>query len=308
MQLKFTLAVVISVLAAVSFGYVSFLGKNFSTLGDTQESIVYAVVIAVVLFGTTFTAKLLKGTNRNFKISLFFEILVIIAFLAFTFIFALKPFSHFIEVSKNKEVIQKNIRESILQAENMFDNYEQYAYNRKTNLESNLKSVVQNKNTNRQQYTSFGFRDDVSENILIQQRITTMETDLFPSNYSDQSYNNGIKEVATNWLGDARSKINNWKPIGVVNVVTEIEKNSIDWYNKLVGFSNISHEGEPILEPFNYDLEFHNVTSHFSQPKDPSYISIAFAAMASMFMLLPWLITKRGSKRFGGIASYEIKL
>jgi hypothetical protein len=308
MQLKFTLAVVIAVLAAVTFGYVSFLGKNFSTLGDTQESIIYAVIIAVVLFGTTFTAKLLKGTNRNFKISLFFEVLVLIAFLAFTFLFALKPFSHFIEVTKNKDVIQNNINQSISQAENMFQNYEQYADNRKTKLEDNLKSVVKNREIDPQQYANFGFGLGVSEHKLIQQRVTTMDIDLFPSNYSDQAYNNGIKEVATNWLGDARSKINNWKPIGVVNVVTEIEKNSIDWYNKLVGFSNITHEGEPILDPFNYDLKFQNVTSHFSHPEDPAPVSIVFAAMAGMLMLLPWFITKRGSRRFGGIAKYEIKL
>jgi hypothetical protein len=308
MQLKFTLALVIAILAAVSFGFVSFLGKNFSTLGDTKHSILYALIIAIVLFGTAFTAKLLKGINCNFKTILFFEIIVLIAFLAFTFLFALKPFSHFIEVSKNKEVIQKNINESITQAEYMFEKYEQYADNRKTNLESNLKSVVQNKESNPEEYTNFGFRGDVSENRLIEQRITTMSIDLFPSNYSNQDYNNGIKEVATNWLADAKSKINPWKPIGVVNVVTEIEKNSNEWYTKLVGFSNITHEGEPIQKPFQYELKFQNVTSHFSQPKDPSSISLLFAAMANVLMLLPWFITERGSRRFGGIANYEIKL
>jgi len=41
-QSKFSLADVLTLLTALAFGFICFLGKNFSTLGNTSESITWA--------------------------------------------------------------------------------------------------------------------------------------------------------------------------------------------------------------------------------------------------------------------------
>lgn len=297
MQQKFTLADVITLLTAISFGFVCFLGINFYTLGNIQESIIFSAIITIVLFGTAYLAKRLKRTNGNFQTNFIIEIIVLVIFICFTFLVALKPFSHYLTVTSNKTDIQNKINESISKAQEMFKKYEIYANKRKTNYENYLQSVIDNMNINRPQYDSLGFgKSSVTDQSQIRMRVATMHSDLYPSNYSNITSNNGIKEVATNWLGDAKIKINDWKPIGLVKVVTEVEKNSEDWRNKLNELSKISYLYEPNPKEFNYELSSGNAKKRLVELSGLSFFSIGLATLACLFMLFSYFITKRDSK------------
>ena len=81
-QSKFSLADVLNALSAIAFGFVFFMGANFMNISNqkvwglphTAGCIVMSIVCSGLLFITSYGAKLLKRTSRNFKISFIMEI------------------------------------------------------------------------------------------------------------------------------------------------------------------------------------------------------------------------------------------
>lgn len=298
-QSKFSLADVLTVLAALAFGFVCFLGTNFYTLGNVAQSITLAIIITVLLGGTALGAKLLKRTSRNFKTCFVWEMILLVLFTGLTIFFSYSPFPHYFNVSAKKTEIQDKLQTSITQAENMFGEYERYAENREFLYKSNLRSVVAAKKTNPSEYIAYGFvSTNVSDETQINNKMFTVHADLFPTNYSDSVANNGIKEVATEWLVKAKGTTTAWKPIGIVNVVNKVEQNSKDWLNKLIGFSQIREQGEKTAD-FAYSLSFDDVKAHFTMLGKPTGLSIALAAGAYLLMLLSWIVTKRHTRISG---------
>ena len=314
-QSKFSLADVLTVLAVLAFGFVSFLGANFMNISNdkvwgfshTTGCVVMAVVITVLLFVTAFGAKLLKRTNCNFKTSFILEVVLLLLFVLFAVFFATKtsPFPHYFTVTAQKSEIKSKLQKSITQAENMFAEYEKYADNRLNQYRHNLISVANAKNINPNEYAEYGFNrtSGVSDASQIDTKMFALDSDLFPSNYSDTTTNNGIKEVATEWLQNARNITSGWKPIGIVGVVNEIEKKSKEWYNTLIRLSQVHERGESEgVEDFELKppLSFDDVKTHFTKVDSPSLLSIGLAVLAYLLMLLSWFVTRR-STRFPGL-------
>ncbi|MBK8300417.1 MAG: hypothetical protein IPK90_08205 [Chitinophagaceae bacterium] len=235
-QSKFSLADVLTVLTALAFGFVCFLGKNFSTMGNTSLSITWAVIITVLLAGTAFIAKLLKRTSRNFKTNFILEIAVLLLFTGLMVFFAYLQFPHYFNVSAKKTDIQGKLQISITQAENMFADYEAYVKSRENTFKGSLGAAANLGNPG--DLLKYDFKDKalVPYDKQIAHKISNLQTDLLPSHYSNTVNRNGIKEVATTWLAKARKTTTSWKPIGIVNVVNDVEKNSKDWLNQLIGF------------------------------------------------------------------------
>ena len=292
-QSKFSLADLLTLLTALVFGFVCFLGANFFTLGEIAPSIILAAIIVVLLCATALGAKLLKRTRRNFKTCFVLEITLLVLFTGLIAFFSYSPFSHFFVVSEKRAEIQSKLTASITQAENMFAEYERYAANREDLYNGKLHSVVAAKNIDSSEYYTFGFIDDsVSEDKQIENKVTTLRDDLFPTNYKDR------KQIASNWLEKARSIVENWKPIGIVGVVNEVEKNSNEWLSTLVELSLIRENGET-ADDFTYDLSFDDVKKHFTTLGKPTLVSIVFTAFVFLLMLLSWIVTKRHPKSPG---------
>jgi len=309
-QSKFSLADVLTVLAALAFGFVCFMGANFLNIGNetvwgmphTTGCVVMAVVCSLLLFSTAFGAKLLKRTRRNFKTFFVLEVILLALFVLFAGFFASKssPFSHFFTVTAQKSEINSKLQTSITQAENMFAEYERYADNRENLYKSKLKAVANAKSINPPEYAEYGFvNNQVSDDKQIVTKMFTVHADLFPTNYSNTSTNNGIKEVASEWLQNAKIITNGWKPIGIVGIVNGIEKNSNEWLNTLVTLSKVREQGEQATD-FDYTLSFEDVKTYFTRLESPTGLSLGLAVLAYALMLLSWFVTKR-STRFPGL-------
>ena len=306
-QSKFSLADVLTVLAAIVFGFVSFLGANFLNINNdkvwgmshTAGCVAMAIFIAVLLFGTACGAKVLKRTTRNFKTCFVWEVILLVLFVLFAVFFASKssPFPHYFAVTEQKAEINSKLQTSIVQAENMFAAYETYADNRENLYKNKLRGVVAAKNINPTEYAEYGFEhNSVSDASQIETKMFTVHADLFPTNYSETIANNGIKEVATSWLQDAKNTTNSWKPIGIVSVVNDIEKNSNEWLTTLVSLSQIREQGEQATD-FEYLLSFDDAKMHFTKLGTPTGLAIGLAVLAYVLMLLPWIFSRRSSKK-----------
>jgi len=297
------------------------MGASFLNIGNedvwsmnhTFGCILIAVVCSGILFVTALSAKLLKRTSRNFKTNYIYEVILLGLFVLFaTFLtFKSSPFTHFFTVTAQKSEINSKLQLRINQAENMFIEYETYANNRENLYKHKLASVVSGKWVNSKQYNAYGFNgsNGVSDASQIATKMFTIHADLFPSNYSDTINHNGIKEIAMQWLRDAKSTTSSWKPISIVGVVDEIDNYSNEWLNGLVVHSQIRENGE-IASDFSYPLTFDDVKTHFTLIDSPSGLALSLAVLSYILMLLSWFITKRDTRVRGAneTMNYEVVL
>ena len=293
-QSKFSLADLLTILAAIAFGFVCFLSTNFFTLGDTWQSVFLSLVITVLLAGLALGAKLLKRTSRNFKTSFVWEMILLVLFVGFSIFFSYISFPHFFTVSAQKDEIQNKLMASINQAENMFAEYEYYAENRENLFKNKLISVVNSKGINPSEYSDYGFENNgVSDEKQIETKMFTVHADLFPSNYNEMKTKDSI------WLINSKTIIEKWNPFGLIKVMNSIEHNSKEWLAELISLSSIREKSEQ-TEDFTYNLTFEDVKTHFTKRGNPTPFTIGLAVISYILMLLSWFITKRHT-RFPGI-------
>ncbi|MDR0726015.1 MAG: hypothetical protein LBF59_08435 [Prevotellaceae bacterium] len=289
-QSKFSLADVLTVLAALAFGYVCFLSANFFTLGDTQQSVIMSIIIAVLLGGLAFGAKLLKRTSRRFKTCFVCEMIMLVLFAGFACLFAISPFPHYFSVSGKKIGIQAKLEVSINQAKNMFAEYEKYARTREELYKNRLQSAVAAKQVNPSNYAMYGFENNtVADKTQIENKMFSIHADLFPSNFTE------MKRVDSIWLVKSWNTVKKWKPIGIVGVVNDVEQNSKEWLKQLIKLSAVRAKGEQTKD-FSYALSFDDVKQYFTTLGNPTHISIGLAMLSYALMLLSWFVTKRHSK------------
>jgi len=296
-QSKFSLADVLTALTALGYAFICYLAKNFSTLGNTLESITWAVIIAFTLGGMAYVAKRLKRVDRNFKTNFILEIGTLLLFTGLMVFYSYTVFSHYFTVTGKKAEIQKKLQASISKAETMFTEYETYADTRKTSYEAALNGVIALQRPAELQ--KYGFSNPNTSVPYADQKahkLNTLNNYLFPSNYSDAANNKGIKEVATEWLANAKSITSNWKSIGVVNVVNEVETVSQGWLTQLQDFSKKQLPGMQPLYFDDYDLTFDDVKFYFTTTEKPGLMSIGLSVCAYLLMLLSFLISKRSTK------------
>ena len=298
----FSLADLLTVLASIGFGFFCFLSFNFLTMGETNKSILLAVAIALILGGLAFGATLLKRTNRNFKTCIICEWVLLFLFVIAA-IFAIKPFSHYFVVSQHKEDIQKELIANINQAEGMYNDYKNYADNRLKIYESKLNSIVMAKRTNPAEYLEYEFEEGIDDKIQIDNKLFTLKAKLYPSNFKDIA-NDNVK-----WIDEAKSTVNSWKPIGLVGVINDVEKNLTSWKTDLANYSRFRAKGE-VADDFEYSLSFNDVKGRMTQLGRPNWIAVLCAIGLYFLMLISYLVTRRhpcypGLKLLLGIESKD---
>jgi len=316
---KITFASVILILAAITYGFICFMGANFLNIDNdkvwgmnhTTGCIVIGIFCSMVLFATAYGAKLLKKTSRNFKICFVWEVALLIFFVFFALFFTTKtsPFTHFFTVNDQKSEITSKLGKSIDQAEKIFEAYESYVEKRIYLYNGKLSGVVSAKRSNPRDYQAHGFVNGISDNNQIEDKVFSLKAILYPSNYTDTIEQNGIKELAGEWLKNAKSVSDGWKPIGIVWVVDEIENNSNEWLSYLVTLSKVRENGEQASD-FEYPLLVEDVKTYFKKYNSPTLKSIGSALFIYVLMLLSWLVTGRDTRAAGAFTTkpYEVVL
>ncbi len=294
-QSKFSLADLLTVLGTLIFGFFCFFSFNFLTQGDTTTSLVWASVIALVLGGLAFGAKLLKRTSRNFKTYIIWEWILLFFFVLIGLI-AIFPFSHYFAVSEQKEEIQQQLISNITQAESMFVKYEEYANNRIDLYKNKLNSIVKAKNdgVNDSDYIKCNFDDVINGYTQSESKVFTLIAHLYPSNYQE------MEQVDSIWLADSKKAVDDWSPTGVVKVMNTVKIEVQDWNNQLAKFTSYIADCEnppSSFDPLIPDFKVNN--DKFINLQQPIPLSIGIAFGLYVFMLLSYFITKRHT-RFPG--------
>jgi hypothetical protein len=150
--------------------------------------------------------------------------------------------------------------------------------------------VIYAKNVNPSEYANFGFENNgIADEKQIENKMFTLHANLFSSNFAEMKQNNFT------WLAKARNTIEHWKPIGVVGVVNDVEKNTKNWLNGLTKLSTVREKGEN-AEDFSYNLSFDDVKTKFKTLGNPTTLSLTLVIGLYLLMLLSYFITKRHTK------------
>lgn len=311
---KFSYADTLSLVVALIYGYFCFLGANFMFIQDDKVwgmprilgCLAIAVFCAGSLFFTAWGAKTLRGTKKNHKELFIWEISLLVLFAMFSLFFTTQtsPFMHYFTVSSKSDEIAEKVLKAIDQTESMFSKYESLVDNRMYMYKGRLTAVVRSNDPAALAKCKISSDAQIPDEEKVKTRIDIMKMDLLPPHYSDPVAQNGIKEVALNWLGNAR----NSNPLGVVSSVIEIDKNSKEWANIL---SYLYEEGkQPCEVPdppvFSHEAKFHRLPVLFSQTGFPGFGYLLFSVFLCVLMLLSWYDTPRNG--YTKLQSYEVEL
>ena len=290
-QSKFSLADLLTVLGTLGFGFFCYLSINFYTLGDTVTSLALAAFISFLLGGLAFAIKLLKRTDRNFKSSIIAEWSILFLYIIISII-ALFPFSHFFYITTQKEIIQEKIVSNIKNTEGIFSEYENYGKQRLLIYSAQLKSAVETKQTDDQDYKKFGFEPGTNDDLQIKNKIFSLKAQLYPSNYEV------MKQVNLKWLTDSQQNVMNWSPLAIVKIVNTLQDEIPNWRQQFVSYSSYKTKGDD-YPLFDFKLVNADFSSDFTQKNNPTFSSFLLAIAFYILMLIPYLIEKRHT-RFPG--------
>ncbi len=283
---KFSLADVLSVLSAISYGFICFLSLDFLSVGEVEKSILVAVVITLILGGFALGAALFKRTARNFKIHIICEWIFLCLFVVMAVCTLMWPFSHFFAVTAQKEDIQQTLKSNVSQAEKLYEAYEKYSKNRLNIYENRLNSVVAGKKNAPAEYEKYGFENGVGDDKQLKHKMFELKNQLFPSNYED------VKNANLDWIKKSESIIDGWKPIGLVNVARDLENNLKSWQNDLVQASQGRMDGEE-AEDFKCSISFDDATNMMIKSTKPTLGSVLCGIGLCFLMIVSYLVSKR---------------
>lgn len=299
-----SLADIITLSTALVYGFICFLGINFYTLGDIGQSALYGFGVSFILGLTAYLAKFFKLSKKNFQASFIAEIFFILAFTVLMFGVSYYVFPHFFVVTNQKNEIQKKLNASIAQGEEMFKSYELYAEDRKSSFNQRLKGLATSERLNPRLYDSI-FGVGVDHQVVIESKLENLRFELFPTNYVN------TKKDAQEWFLNAEKAARIWKPIGIVNVVNEVDKNSQAWLRQLIDISTKREPAEVYDKDFAVSrLQFEDIKVHFTSLGSPTPLSIGLSILAYVLMLFSWWKTYRDSRTTGASQTedYEVVL
>jgi ABC-type transport system involved in multi-copper enzyme maturation permease subunit len=291
-QTKFSLADLLTLLGTLVYGFFCFLSLNFYTLGETITSLIGAAAISLTLGVLAFSIKLLKTTSQNFKTKIITEGILLFLFIVFS-LSAIIPFSQFFAVSQQKDGIQQKVIKNITDAEGLYHEYERYADMRLSMYKAQLNSVVLGRNADPSSFNSLGFVPDANFDTQVNNKLFTWKAQIYPSNYADK------KRIDSTWLADAKEKINEWSPLGIVSVVNVLKSEIPSWREQLKQYSGFRAAGEKNVVDFDFVLTLDEVSNQFNQILTPTLVSIVLSISINLLMLLSYFITKRHT-RFPG--------
>ncbi len=309
-QIKFSLAVVINLLAALTYGYVCFLSANFYTMGKLTESIIIAIFITSLLIATSLGPKLLKQTKRNFKSCLIWERILLVLFTLLIVWLTYFRFSHYFVVKSKENIIKEKLFKNISQSETIYDEYIKYIDSVKAKHFSNLNTAVilYKSNIGNKNFVKFGLRDEQICNVnyytQINDGIDNLHNTLMPASIKSIENGNSI------WLKNAKVSVKNFEPIGIFEVINNIQSRTEKNISQLIIQSSNNRMTTLGYKPFKLlrNPNFGNVKPEFITLGTPPPIAILCAISAYFLMLLSWFITKRDNKPYGRLAKYEIEL
>jgi hypothetical protein len=286
---KFSFAVLLCFFfGALPFGVMCFFSKYFTTMGNFADSVKWAAIFVIILFGFAFLLKFWKTASGNFRTFAWLQIGTIVLFAATAFLF-LPVFAHYFSVSNHKQEIISKTDGNFDRIEKIFVDYKTYSDERIDAYSRNLRAAILGKAANESVYRDWEFdpRRGVSDEEQMATFVDMLRTDLYPAEFA------AIDTTAQQWLAESKTKVASWKPLALVNIINTVAEQGTEWRDKLVGYSVIAKRPNETAEPFSYDITFGDVTNLFKTTEAPTGLAIGLFIVLCLIMVFPWIIAAK---------------
>lgn len=253
------------------------LGITDSVNNNYFIAVLGVIIIDLLLVLFFIIPQLLKGTERKFRIRIWFErILIIVS--PFVFYFVMSSYSHFCTVFKNRQQIETTFVESVKTTKEMFDSYELYANER---IKEYHRKLTKSK----------------TNTVIKNNKIEALKLQLLDENY------NSLKNAACEWI-DKASGATVWNVFMIGNI-DEIEKAIDRWNTTLNSFSSKIMSDEPAKVKAFSDSDpslikakenLNSLRSVYTTKGSATEIAISFAVLLYIMLILPYAIQRRHTK------------
>ena len=299
---RITISAVLTLIGILVFGLISFFGTMYLQSGNLKMSILFPSLYSFGLLITTLLGTYFKRQRFNFKNNAFKELISILLY-GMIAIFSIKGFVHFFTVQERKKEIATKIEENISNVENMFLQYEERVNERVLAFDGFLDATIAGKTTNQPLYLKYFVIGGPDETFQKNNKINFFRDDLKPAEYDT------MKFLALEWLKKSKQTILDIKPIGIIDVLNNFERNSNEWYAKIKEYDKTvnTFTDEAITPPFNYNLNFTSVNDELTVQKAPTLKSIIFLILVHILILFVYLLALRDGKSPGLFKAMSLK-
>lgn len=296
MNTRFTLAAVISVIGALAFGFVSFLGNMYLKEGDYMQSALFASIWTVALLLVAIIASKLKKARFNFKQYAIKELFFVGIYIILAF-FSMISFTHFFTVQNKKEQIGEVIKQDIDNVRNMFDKYESRVDNRVGEFDGFLDALIAGEISIKKEYLRYFKDPGPDDNFQKNTNLKNFKDDLQPDEYDT------MKVLALDWLKKSEQIVLDVKPFGLMDVIEDFEKNTTKWYKEIQQYDNtfntFKQEDQEDFTPFTYELGFPSITNEITKVEKPTILSLLLLVAAHLLILFVYILAMRDGKSRG---------
>jgi len=291
MNLKLSLGLTLAIIAALIFGYFCFTGLYFSTGGNFNDSILFAAIYAAVPLILGILLWRFKTVSRNFKTYIILETIALIAFIV-SAVWFFPKYAYSFTVSVEKESVQKELIDELTAVETMYSDYEAYVAKRYENYNTHLQHIINNKPMDQQRFLNCGFIHG-DENKQKNHKLFVLKNELQPKT----TYDN-VKNQNLHWIKAAKKNVADWKSMGVVETLAEIDSRADKWRSELIEFSKqrmiCEHDD---TQDFTYTFNFKKMK--FEKKGGINTMAIGTGILLYLVMLVPYFVGQRSSRAEG---------
>lgn len=291
---RVTLSATITIIGAIAFCFISFLGNMYLKSGEYLESILYPSIFTLGLFVSVLIASKLKKVRFNFKKNAIKELIFLSIYL-FIAIISMVSFTHFFTIQDRKSEISAKIETDINNVKNMFTEYETVVDDRMQGFDSFLDATIAGKELQRTIYLKYFEVGGPDETFQKNNNLNMFQDDIKPAEYDT------IKTLALDWLNESEHIILTLKPFGLMEVINSFESNSNEWYNEILKYDQTinTFKDESRSTPFIYELSFSSVNKELTTIKNPNLISLGILMIIHLLMLFIYILAIRDGKSPG---------
>lgn len=283
---KFNFATVLSIIVLLVFSYITFLGLVYWQDGDfaiagTLTAILFILGVFSVYFLTA------SAESRWGNVRLYGQI----GFGSITFILLMLasfPFTNFLAVSSDSDLLEKEISEIRDAAIAMDSAYNEYVTNRTDSFRVALNDMAKEKGERYK--TCIAGASGATDDEKIFAVVTSLKNRLLPT--SAKKTIEGRHE----WLKNS-CDVNPWNPYTPANLA-KIGSSVSSWKDDYTKISKITYKGEPNVNTtgFVYDkfsAELKDLNEKYSSFGSFNIISLICALVSFGFIMLPFLVKER---------------
>ncbi|MBR5102902.1 MAG: hypothetical protein IK092_07235 [Muribaculaceae bacterium] len=283
---KFSIALVISILALLFYAFISFMGMVYWQNGKITLALLLAIALVAVVLCCV--VMMCKGRATRWKrigtaSQVFFGLIILVALGVSTI-----PFTHFMNMLEHKQKVTLAFDEAVRCSTEMDSCYDAYVEKRCDEYHNRLASLKVAQSTNPTEYAEvIGFAGGDSP----VEKVQYLERGLEQALKGDSLESTRVKK--NEWAQEVRN-FSMWNIATIANL-NSLDEKMAQWRDRYAELSRYRTRGVdyPEFTYNNYNTKTAELKAMITKVGGPGWVAILAALICFGLLLLPYFLTKR---------------